>query len=172
MGWVTLTLRKQTLRAQMNSYEFQDLTLSMQRRSLERQKSYDLSSLKVQQASLFAPVKDEYQKAKDEYQDYLRNKYSSDEDDSSSSSSNNELNLMQMDYQAAKEKYEEDKAAIEDYIDTIKEEVEAEATDKETKLDEEQTEIESILQSVQKEMESVDQQIGTDVQNSAIKFGN
>lgn len=157
MGWVTLTLRKLTLRAEINNLELRDLQLSRELRRVHREKSYE--------QSVYNRAKKEELAAAKSALDNIRNSKSSDWEYGS-----NEYKQWQEQYALAKEDYEGQKLDINNYYDDLQNEMEEETTDKETEIQDEQTEIEAQLQAMRAELETVNDQIGSDVKDQAIKL--
>ena len=157
MGWVTLTMRKKTLKVQHNNYELELLQISSQRRALARGKRAQLAALKAQQTAEINSLAG-YDQAKENYQEQLESK---DKDN---------IATAQFAYQEAKAEYEQQKAQIQAFYEDEKEDLEAETTEQENELDEEQTELESIIESISQELQAVSQQISQDIQSSTIKL--
>lgn len=173
MGWITLTLRKQTLRAAINNKELQDLEISHQRRALSRQKNYENSILSNQQESELEMAKQStgYQDARDKYQELLASSSDySDRDSTEYAEYKEALSEAANEYSLAKSEYDEQRTNIENYYDNEKQELEEESTRKENIFDDEQTQIETQLEAMRQELESVSQQISTDIESSAVKF--
>ena len=195
MAWITLSLRKQSLKAEANDLELQDLSLSREKRSIQRNLAYQKSILQAEETSEIKDAKDEYNAVKNKRptrgkfngkQYYFKTK--TDYEKASAASKEGKTiptentngteaeyddayEIWKQDYSEAKEKYEEQTTNTKDFYDDRKEEVEEEATDKQTQIEEEQTIVETNLQDINQELSSVGDQIGTDIQSSAIKFG-
>ena len=156
MSWITLTLRKQTLRGEINDAELQLLTVSRRRNAVLREKSYHTSIFRAQKNAELAEAYVEIKELRDQGRDL-------DKD-------SDEYKDWQQEYAFAKEDYMQEKQNIENYYDELIEEVEEETTEKENEFDEEQTEIESLIESYRAELESVTQQIQSDIQSETVKF--
>ncbi len=66
MAWITLSLRKQSLKAETNDLELQDLTLSREKRSIQRNLAYQKSILETEENAEIKTAKNEYDKVKKE----------------------------------------------------------------------------------------------------------
>ena len=73
-------------------------------------------------------------------------------------------------YESAKETYQEQSTYIKDMADDDKEDIEQEATEKQSQVQEERTIIEAQLQDINQELSAVSEQISADIQTGAIKF--
>ena len=73
-------------------------------------------------------------------------------------------------YETAKETYQEQSTYIKDMADDDKEDIEQEATEKQSQIQEERTIVETQLQDINQELSAVSEQINADSQTSAIKF--
>ena len=160
MGWVTLTVRKQSLKRQHNDYELQLLEISHSRRQLSRGKQSELSLMNYDKQTEIENLKDStgYNEYKEEYQQALK-----DGDKES-------VSEAAQAYSAAKADFDEQKEYVTQYYDNESEELESETTERENDLDEEQTQIEAIIESISQEIESVGQQISSDIQGSTIQL--
>lgn len=154
MGWVSLLLRKQTLRQSINEHQMQKIALSRQLRSYQRQSSFD--------ETVFNNDKSQELRAAKEPLDALRKKRPNVDSD--------EYKEWQQKYNDAKEKYESEKIDINDYYDGILNELEEEATDEETRITTEQDELQAQLDNMSQELEALSDAISTDIQNTALKF--
>ena len=154
MGWVTLNLRKLSLRSGVNSLELRDLQMSRQVRGIQRNLSYEQSVYNKLKKQELNEAKSEYLKIRDARPDISSDDYAE----------------WQMNYSAANEDYQDEKQDINDYYDDILNELEEAATDEETRLQEEQTTVESQLEAMRSEMESVNEQISSDIENSKLNF--
>lgn len=198
MAWITLSLRKQSLKAETNDLELQDLTLSREKRSIQRNLAYQKSIMQSQENSEISAAKEEYNKVKKErpmagsfngetYYFKTRSAYDAQYDKYKKLSGNSKKNfkpsntITKENYDKVKEDWDKKndavnqdyKEAAEDiktYYDSVKEDLEEEATDRQTQIEEEQTVVETNLQDINQELSSVSEQIGTDIQSSAIKF--
>ena len=154
MGWVTLTLRKLTLRAEINSLELRDLQLSRKTRSIQRNLSYEQSIYNNSKQH-------ELNAAKSAYLEIRDNRPETDSADYAD---------WQLDYSAAREDYEAQKQDINNYYDDILSELEEAATDEETRIQEEQTTLEAQLEAMRSELESVNEQISSDIDSSKLNL--
>ena len=154
MGWVTLTLRKLTLRAEISSLELRDIQMSRQIRSVQRNLSYEQSVFNNNKKQELSAAKADYLEIRDN-----RPEVGSDE-----------YNEWQLEYSAAREDYEAQKQDINDYYDDIMNELEEAATDEETRLQEEQTTLEAQLEAMRSELETVSEQISSDIDSSKLNL--
>ena len=155
MGWVTLSLRKQTLQAEINELNFQDIQLSRSIRAVHRHLAYETSIFESEKSAQLKDAKAEYNKAK-----AGRPKVSDTE----------AYEEWKVDYEEAKEKYLEDKELIEDYYDDIKTELEEEAKNKEDEYNDEKTEVETQRDAMNAELQAITDEIKSEIESSAIKF--
>ena len=156
MGWITLSLRKLTLKAQINDLELQDIKLSRQLRTLHRHLSYDQSVFNNDKKAELSDAKKEYDELRKERQNYQVGTPEYDE--------------WQKRFSDVKEDYEAEKLEINDYYDDILTELEEESTEEETRIQQEQAEIEAQLESSRQELEAINEQISNDIQNSKINL--
>lgn len=154
MGWVTLSLRKLTLRSQINDFELEDLKLSRQLRTVHRHLSYDKSVLNSDKNQELRAAKEGYLEARDKRPDITSDEYAE----------------WQQTFADAREDYQSAKADIEDHYDTLMEDIEEEATDKENEIQEEQTVLEAELEAIRQELEAVNEQISNDIQSTKISL--
>ena len=162
MGWVTLSLRKQTLRAEINASQMQSLQLSREKRQLQRHLSYEKSIFDHQK-------QDKLNAAKAQYKiDDLRKERSdfNPKDEGYST----EYADWQSRYSIAQDAYGAQKQQIEDYYDDIAQELEEEANEREQRIQEQLDELEVQRQDMQAEFDAIKDQIKTEIQNSAISF--
>ena len=152
MGWVSLTLRKLSLRSSIQSKELRDIQISRAVRANNRQLSSDQSVQNRQ---------DELNDAKSVYMEVRDDKPDSDSP---------EYSEWMQTYNEAREDYEAQKLDINNYYDDILKELEEEATDRETNYQEEQTTLESELEAMRSEFDSVKEQISSDIEKSTIEF--
>jgi len=154
MGWVTLTLRKLTLRGEINSFEMRDIQMSRQIRSIQRNLSYEQSIFNNKKKHELADAKKEYLAIRDARPDVKSDEYQT----------------WQLDYNDAREDFEGQKQDINDYYDDIMNELEEAATDEETRLQEEQTSLEAQLEAMKGELESVSESISSDISSSKLNL--
>ena len=155
MGWVTLSLRKLSLRAEINALEMRDIQMSRQIRSIQKELSYEQSIFnKSKKEELFA--------AKQPYLDMREERPDGDDQQA--------YNEWSVEYSDAQRDYEERKQEINQYYDDMMQELEEEATDEETRLQEEQTVLEAQLEALRAEMETVSEQISSDIDSQKIKL--
>jgi hypothetical protein len=154
MGWVSLSLRKLSLRANVSNLELRDIQISRTLRQTQRQLSYEQSIMKNDRAGQLRDIKEVYDAIKAD-----RPEIDSDE-----------YNEWYMEYQDAREKYEFEKNEIQTYFDDQLAMLEDEAADKEALLQQEQTTVEAQLEAARAELEAVSEQISADIESSAIKF--
>ncbi len=154
MSWVTLTLRKLTLRAEINSLELRDIQMSRQIRSIQRNLSYEQSVFNNSKKHELADAKSSYLEIRDNRPETDSEEYAD----------------WQLDYSAAREDYEAQKQDINDYYDDILSELEEAATDEETRMQEEQTTVEAQLEAMRGELETVNEQISSDIESSKLNL--
>ena len=193
MAWITLSLRKQSLKAEVNDLELQDLSLSREKRSIQRNLAYQKSVLQAEETSEITDAKKAYDEVKNqrptrgtfgdkEYYFSSKEEFKKATADHKAGKTvsgtiadetayNTQYEDWKNKYADAKEQYEAQTTNIKDYYDDRKEEIEEEATDKQTQIEEEHTIVETNLQDINQELSSVGDQVGTDIQSSAIKFG-
>ena len=154
MGWITLSLRKQTLKAQISELNTEDIQLSRKQRSVHRHLSYEESVFDAQK-------KNELRKAKSTYMQMrnLRPDVDSEEYDEWKTA-----------YADAQEDYQAQKQDIEDYYDELKEDIESDSQDEEDAIEEEITRTETQRDAVTAELQALTDQIKTEIQSNAIKF--
>ncbi len=152
MGWVTLTLRKQTLKACISDSQFRDIQLSRETRSIERHLAYDKSCYNSEKQRELADAKSAYMD--------IRNKRPSIDSE--------EYQQWKVEYAEAQEDYQAKKQDIQDYYDDLMEEIELEAKEEQDRIEDEKTTLEAELQAMQSELEAVSEQIKTDIDSSKI----
>lgn len=154
MGWVALSLRKQSIKAAIADDELRLLQISRNIRSIQRHSGYDQSVFNSQKTQELNDAKEAYDEVRDR-------RPSVDSDDYAE---------WKEEFAEAKEDYEAQKVDINDYYDGISEELEQDAQEQQTALEDEQTQVETELQALQAELESVSEAISNDIKSSAIKF--
>lgn len=154
MGWVSLLLRKQSLRESINNTEMQKIALSRQLRSYQRRASYE--------QTIFNNDKTQELRDAKEPLDALR--------ESRPSVDSDEYKEWQQEYMDAKEDYEAQKVDINDYYDQIMNEMEEESTDEESRITVEQDQLEAQLEHMNQELQSISEAISSDIQSTAIKL--
>jgi len=157
MGWVTLTLRRETLDIEGNNLEFRDTQLSRRLRNVQKNLSHDQSVFNKNKHAELAKAKKPYEEVKARKGDNME--YGSDE-----------YNQWYQELADAKEKYEAEKLDIENRYDDMNNEAEEESTDKENEIKDEQVNVESQLESNKSELEVVKQQISTDIDQSKLNL--
>ena len=154
MGWVSLSLRKLSLRANVSNLELRDIQISRTLRQTQRQLSYEQSIMKNNRSGELRDIKEVYDEIKGDRPEMDSEEY----------------NEWYMEYQDAREQYEFEKNEIQTYYDDQLAMLEDEAADKEALLQEEQTTVEAQLEAARAELEAVSEQISADIEDSAIKF--
>lgn len=154
MGWVSLSLRKLSLRANVSNLELRDIQISRTLRQTQRQLSYEQSIMKNNRSGELRDIKDVYDEIKGDRPEMDSEEY----------------NEWYMEYQQAREDYEFEKNEIQTYYDDQLAMLEDEAADKEALLQQEQTTVEAQLEAARAELEAVSEQISADIEDSAIKF--
>lgn len=159
MGWITLTLRKQTLLIEHNELELEDLELSRQLRRNSRFLNKETVKLNTQkQCELTTSgIKKEYDAI---CKDKRRNADTTSE----------EYKKWYQDYADAKQAWEDEKDRIKTEYEDKQAVLEEEATDMETDIQTIQTQVEARMESVAQEIDSIKEQISTDIQNTTIKL--
>lgn len=155
MGWVSLSLRKASLRRDISNLELRDIQISRTIRQTERQMHYDQTIIKNNKSADIKEIKAVYDAAKDGKPKDI---------------SSTEYSEWYQAYSEAKEEYEYQKLQISELYDDQLEMLEEEASDKETDLQEEQTTVEAQLEAMRSEFDAVKEQISTDIQNSVINL--
>ena len=155
MGWVTLALRKQTLQAEINSAEYQDIQLSRDLRRVQRHLSYDQSIYNADKAQELKDAKDGYKTTRDARPSNIDSK---------------EYAEWEVKYKEAQEDYQEHKSQIEDYYDGIQQELEEDASLEEQAIQEEQAQLEAQLQAMRAELETINEQIKSDIDAQKISL--
>jgi hypothetical protein len=156
MAWITLALRKQTLKAEISDLNFEDLQLSREKNAVHRHLAYEQSIFEAQ-------AKRELKEAKEASGlEELKKNRPSVQDDS--------YEEWKVEYAEAKEEYEAYKQDILDMMDEIKTELEEEAKEKEEAIDEQITIVETQRDAMNAELQAISDQIKTEIENSAIKF--
>ena len=154
MAWITLTLRKQSLKSQVTELNNESVQLSRQQRSVHRHLSYEESAFDTAKKSELRKAKSAYLKIRNERPDVDSEEYEE----------------WKVEYSAAQEDYQAQKQDIEDYYDDVKEEIEQEAQDEEDAIQEEITRTETQRDAMNSELQALTDQIKTEIQDSAIKF--
>ena len=151
---MTLALRKQSLKAEINSLNFDDIQLSRKVRAVHRNLSYEQSVFSAQKKLELRAAKSEYMAIRNERPDVDSEDY---ED-------------WKVEYAAAQEDYQAQKQDIEDYYDDLNEEIESEAQDEEDAIQEQITRTETQRDAMSAELQAITDQIKTEIEGSAIKF--
>ncbi len=200
MSWITLSLRKQDLKLQANDLELQDISLGREERTIQRNMAYQKAVVEAEESAELHKIKEDYKnaksqrptkatidgkiyyfKTKSDYEKYLSggklSEYSFgnkevDADDNDASKKFQEYYDEWKDntYESAKETYQEQSSYIKDMTDDDKEDIEQEATEKQSQIQEERTIVETQLQDINQELSAVSEQINADIQTGAIKF--
>ncbi len=155
MGWVSLLLRKQSLRASINETQMQKIALSRQLRSYQRQTSYETTIFNNDKTMELREAKQPLDALREQRPD-IKDKDAYQE--------------WQIEYMDAKEDYEAQKVDINDYYDQIMNELEEESTDEETRITTEQDQLEAQLESMNQELQSISEAISSDIQSTAVKL--
>lgn len=154
MAWLTLALRKQTLKAQITELNYDDIQLSRRKRSVHRHLSYEQSTFNSMKTAELRNAKSEYLEIRNRRPDIDSEEYEE----------------WKVEYSAAQEDYQSEKAGIEDYYEDLNQEAEAEAEDEENALDDEITRVETQRDAMNAELQAITDQIKTEIEASAIKF--
>ena len=154
MAWITLALRKQTLKAEINSLNYEDIQLSRQQRAVHRHLSYEQSVFSAEKKDKLRDIKAEY--------DAVRNKRPDVKDEG--------YEDWKYEYAKAQEDYQAFKQNIEDYYDDVNSDLEADAQDEEDEIQEQITMVETQRDAMSAELQAISDQIKTEIDNSTIKF--
>ena len=154
MAWLTLALRKQTLKAQINELNYDDIQLARRKRSVHRHLSYEQSAFNSAKQSELADAKAEYLAIRNERPDIDSEDYEE----------------WKVEYSEAQEDYQSQKQDIEDYYEDLNQDAETEAQDEEDTLDDEITRVETQRDAMNAELQAITDEIKTEIESSAIKF--
>ncbi len=155
MGWVSLTLRKQSLQLAISDAEFRDIELSRKLRKCHRNLAYEQSVYNADKTRELNDARATYTAMRNSRPSVKSEGYAE----------------WQNAYSDAKEDYEQQRNDIEDYYDGILEELERDATDEEDAINQERTTLEAQLEAMRTELEAVGEQISQDIQNGKLKLG-
>ena len=155
MGWVSLSLRKLSLRSAISNLELRDIQISRTLRQTQRQLHYDQSIINNNKASELKEIKNIYDEVKDRRPEEMGTE---------------EYNEWYMEYQDAREEYEYQKLEISEFYEAQLATLEEEAADKEAQLQQEQTTVEAQLEAMRAEFDVVKEQISADIENSVIQL--
>ena len=153
MGWVSLSLRKASLRMDISNLELRDIQISRTLRSTQRQMHYDQSIIKNNKAADLLEIKNTYDAIKDERPEDMQS---------------DEYNEWYQKYTDAKEEYEYERLQITEMYDDQLAMLEEEASDKEAELQQEQTTVEAQLEAMRAEFDVVKEQISKDIESSVM----
>ena len=159
MSWVTLSLRKQTLKAEISELNFEDIQLSHQKRAISRHLSYEKSIFSREKKASLAEAKTTYLNVRDE-------RKTIDTSDTNST----EYKDWSARYSEAEMDWKQQQEEINDYYDQIQEDLEAEANDREEEIDEEITTVETQRDAMNAELQAITDEVKSEIENSAIKF--
>ena len=154
MAWIALALRKQSLKAQINELNYEDIQLSRKKRAVHRHLSRSKAEYNADKKAELRDIKSEYLETRNK-----RPEVSSDD-----------YNQWASDYAVVKEDYESRKADIEDYYDDLNEDIEAEAQEEEDYIDEEITRVEAQRDAMNAELNTLNDSIKTYIESDAIKL--
>ncbi len=154
MAWMTLALRKQNLKAEINSLTLEDIQLSRKVRNVHRSLSYE-------QSVFSSAKKNELRDAKSAYLEIRKQRPDVDSE---------QYEEWKTQYAEAQEDYQAQKQDIEDYYDDLNQQIEQEAQDEEDALQEQITRVETQRDAEQAELQAITDQIKTEIESSAIKF--
>ena len=175
MGWVTLALRKASLKQEHSYYQLRLLQISREKRQMARRKSYESQSILNDQNQALAPLKETYygnrQSIMDEIKQTREAAKAAGEDISTYTNGNGktvadlqmELSNAQLDYQ---EQVNDEKTFYEDELAILEEE----AADEELILDQEQIEVETQMEAISQELQAVSEAVSAQIQSSTIKL--
>lgn len=155
MSWISLALRKQALKAQINELNYEDIQLSRKKRSVHRHLSRDKAASNADMKSELSAIKSEYLEVRNSRPEDIKS---------------DEYQEWAVKYNEAKEDYESRKADIQDYYDDYNEEIEAEAQDEEDYIDDEITRVEAQRDAMNSELQSITDSIKSQIESDAIKF--
>ncbi len=150
-----LSLRKQSLNADISEETMNILNCSRKKRQVHRRLSYEQSSYKKDKTAELSAAKSVYMEVRNSRPDR---------------SNQDAYNAWQEQYNDVREDYMAQKEDIESYYDDINEEIEQEAQDEEDYIAEEQERAETQRDALNAELQALSDQIKTEIQNNAIKF--
>ncbi|MBQ2983252.1 MAG: hypothetical protein IJD57_00440 [Candidatus Gastranaerophilales bacterium] len=159
MGWVTLTLRKESLRQSIHDGQSDDTRMSRTIRANSRQLSLDQT---LKQNELQRLIKD----AKEDT-GYL----ALEEERKSMSVSDPGYEQWSEEFKQAQEDFQEAKVNLQDEYDIILQNLEEEATDREQRMSDQQVILEANLQAWNAELEAVNEAISSEIEAQKIKLG-
>ncbi len=154
MGWVTLQLRKLSLRTNINGLQLQDLNLSREINGISRHLSYETSLLNAKKAAALKKAKEKLIAKNDERPSVDSANYST----------------WLAEYNELKSQYDSERVDISDAADDEQSTIEEESKDRQTAKEEEQNVVETQLDASNQELSSIADQISTEIQNTALKF--
>ena len=172
MGWVTLSLRKQTLQADINELNFQDIQLSRKIRGVQRHLSYETSVFDSEKSASLKEARTDYDSAKKgrpSRSEYTAENYNGDED-AAKEAYNQAYDEWKANYDEARENYLADKEEIEDEYDDMKEMLEEEAKNQEDAYNDQKTQVETQRDAENAELQALTDEIKSEIESSAIKF--
>ncbi len=167
MGWISLSLRKQTLKQGISIDDLRTLQISREHRGISRELSHQKSILSINKARELRDVKSVFDAIKAERPN--RADYDFEDSDDKEQYSQDYADWQQ-EYENAKMEYEAQNVDINSYYDNEMSEIETEAQDRQTDLEDEKTVIEADRAALQAELDAISEQISTEIKNSAIKF--
>ena len=154
MAWISLAIRKQSLKASVNELTYQDIQLSRKVRSVHRHLSREKAVYNADMKKELSAIKEVYMQVRNQRPAVDSEEYNQWRD---------ECNEAQEDYQS----YKQD---IQDYFDDLNEEIEAEAQDEEDALQDQITETETQRDAQSAELQAVTDQIKSEIEGNTIKF--
>ena len=155
MAWMTLALRKQSLKPEIAELNYEDLQLSRRKRSLHRHLAHDKAAYNAAMKAELAEVKGVYMDVRNERPEDIKS---------------DDYQKWSADYSEAKEDFEAYKADIKDYYDDLNEEIETEAQDEEDLIDDEITRVETQRDARNEELQSITDQVKAQIEADALKF--
>lgn len=158
MGWVSLTLRKESIRESIQNGQLDDINLSRKIRQNSRQLSLDQTLAQNEMQRQINAAKDEsgYQELQKQRKDM--------------SVSDPDYENWSKEFSNAQEDFQELKTNIQAEFDIILQNLEEEATDKEQRMSDEQTILEANLEAWNQELQAVSEAISSNIESSKIKL--
>ena len=192
MGWVTLALRKSSLKQEHSYYQLRLLQISREKRQMARRKSYETNSILAEQRQAEAALKqsgyiaarttknnayDEFNNAYDAYKSSVPagtpvQSYTDWESSSGFTSSQGYRSKAeaQQIYDDAVLDYQDELNSLKTDYETDLQMLEEEAADEELVLDQEQVEVETQMEAISQELQAVSEAVSSQIQSSTIKL--
>ena len=175
MGWVTLTLRKTELKRTHADYQMRDLQISREKRARAREYAYEQTLANNDQNTTLRDARTIYNQDRDSlYQqmNQLRQDAQAAGQNANTYTNTNgdTLASLQQQLDDLKENYQAETNDTKTFWEDELAMIEEEANDTEVMLDQEQVEVESQMEAISQEMQAVSEAISSEIQNSTIKL--